>query len=325
MGLALVVRPTAIEVVLPTFNGARHLAEQVASIAEQSLRPVRLLLRDDGSTDGTQALIQTLRQHYGDWLQVLPSDGNLGCVGNVNRLLRATTAPYVALADQDDVWHSDKLERSLGAITGLERSIGAATPLLLHSDLALVDAEGRSLGSTYFLRQRLDPRRVAPADLGLTNVVTGCTVLCNRALLARALPLPPEALMHDWWLALVASVFGRVQLLPGVTVDYRQHNTNVLGAQGLGVAYWWRRLRSWWRQPASGGHLRSVLMQMASFECRYGQSLSGLPALMRRQRWQRLGCLLRHAVQQRPLSRKHGPLRTLGLYVLLITMPPVAE
>jgi hypothetical protein len=106
---------------------------------------------------------------------------------------------------------------------------------LVHSDLELVDAAGNRLGVRYLQRQRLDPERTAPVDLALTNVVTGCTALCNRALLELALPLPVEALMHDWWLALVASAFGRIGWLPQATVLYRQHGANVLGAQGLGA------------------------------------------------------------------------------------------
>ena len=74
------------------------------------MRPRMLLVRDDGSTDGTQELIRELIEIYGDWIKVLPGDKNLGCTGNVNQLLEATSAPYVALADQDDVWLPNKLE-----------------------------------------------------------------------------------------------------------------------------------------------------------------------------------------------------------------------
>ena len=82
MGLGALV----IEVVLPTYNGAAYLKEQVDSIHRQTLRPQRLLVRDDGSSDGTQALLAELQQHYGAWLHLLPSEKNLGCSANVNRL-----------------------------------------------------------------------------------------------------------------------------------------------------------------------------------------------------------------------------------------------
>ena len=315
MGLGALV----IEVVLPTYNGAAYLAEQVASIHQQTLRPQRLLVRDDGSTDGTLELIQRLGQRYGDWLKVLSADGNLGCIGNINRLLAATTAPYVALADQDDVWLSHKLERSLELLQSLEATCGVELPLLVHGDLELMDEAGASLHTTYFQRQHLHADRVAPADLAMSNVVTGCTVLCNRALLSQALPIPKQALMHDWWLALVASAFGRVELLEDVLVRYRQHSRNVLGAQGLGLEYWRSRLIHFLHDPSAGGHTRGAIQQARCFEQRYHKVISSLPALMclpRRRRW-----LALLSLTARERVTKHGPLRTFGLLVLLLLLP----
>ena len=319
MGLGAVVSATAIEVVLPTYNGEPYLEAQLASIDAQTLRPSRVLLRDDGSSDGTQELIARLQQRYGAWLQVLPADGNLGCTANVNRLLQATTSPYVALADQDDLWLPHKLERASALMQELEARLDATTPLLVHGDLELVDADGQRLGCRYLERQRLDPHRCTPVDLALTNVVTGCTAVLNRALLHKALPIPPEALMHDWWLALVASAFGQIGLVEEPGVLYRQHGDNVLGAQGLGLVYWRQRLKCLLADPASGGHTRAALRQAVFFEQRYERSISLLPPLLQLPRRQRLPALLKLPAAQRPW--KHGPLRTLGLYGLLACMP----
>ena len=315
MGLGALV----IEVVLPTYNGAAYLAEQVDSIHRQTLRPQRLLVRDDGSSDGTQALLAELQQHYGSWLHWLPSENNLGCSANVNRLLEASRAPYVALADQDDIWLPEKLAQSLALLQRLEQQHGVHRPLLVHSDLELMAADGDRLGRTYVQHQRLDPCRTSPEALTLTNVVTGCTVMVNRALLNQALPIPAEALMHDWWLALVASRFGAIGWLPQPMVLYRQHGGNVLGAQGLGLAYWMTRLRNLLVDPAAGGHTRAALRQADCFEKRYGQRLSALPALLQLPRRRRWLALLKLSDQQRP--SKHGPLRTLGLYGLLAWLP----
>ena len=159
-----------VEVVLPTYNGAPYLEAQLVSIRAQTLRPARVLLRDDGSSDGTPELIAQLQERYGAWLQVLPADGKLGCTPNVNRLLEATTAPYVALADQDDLWLPQKLEQALVLMQQLEARLGVETPLLVHSDLELVDDQAQPLGFRYWHHQRLDPQRTDPVDLALTNV-----------------------------------------------------------------------------------------------------------------------------------------------------------
>ena len=102
---------------------------------------------------------------------------------------------------------------------------------MVHSDLRLIDGDGLHLGSSYLKHQRLDPSRTGLNDLVLTNVVTGCTVLMNRALCSKA-SIPVEALMHDWWLALVASATGAIGFMPKAFVLYRQHGGNVLGARG---------------------------------------------------------------------------------------------
>jgi hypothetical protein len=225
----------------------------------------------------------------------------------------------VALADQDDVWLPHKLEASLALLKQLESFQGEQTSLLVHSDLELVDGDGTLLGCTYLQRQRLDPMLTAPEHLVLTNVVTGCTVLLNRALLKQALPIPAEALMHDWWLALVASRFGEIAFLPDPTVQYRQHGANVLGAQGLGLSYWMRRLQNLVADPSAGGHTRAALQQADCFEQRYGQQLSALPGLLQLPRRRRWLALLNLSSEQRP--SKHGPLRSLGLYGLLAWLP----
>jgi hypothetical protein len=320
MGLGAVVTAVPIEVVLPTYNGALYLEAQLVSIHGQTLPPVRVLLRDDGSSDPTQELISKLQQRYGSWLQVLPSDGNLGCTANVNRLLQATTAPYVALADQDDLWLPDKLERSIRLLQRLEQRSGADVPLLVHSDLELVDHEGRRLGSRYWCRQRLDPDRTVLIDLALTNVVTGCTVLLNRPLLNLALPIPPEALVHDWWLALVASARGCIGVLRSPSVLYRQHHANVVGARGTGPLAMLGKLRlAPHRRPAAV--LRAVGLQSRLLSQRLGITPHPLVDLLQQPRWWRAWRLLRDAALRRCL-RKHGPLRTWGLWLVLCLASP---
>ena len=161
----------SIEVVIPTFNGVSYLEAQLASIYEQTLQPERVLIRDDGSTDGTQELIQKLAKRYGSWIQIVSSDCNLGCSANVNLLLHSSQAPFVALADQDDIWLPHKLEQSFYLMQELEVSYDSFTPLLIHSDLELVDAKAQPLDCTYNNRQRINPYRTI-SRLGTTNVVT---------------------------------------------------------------------------------------------------------------------------------------------------------
>ena len=304
----------SIEVVLPTYNGVNYLEAQLASIYAQSLRPWRVLIRDDGSTDGTQELIEFLQSTYGSWLQVLPADGNLGCIANVNRLLEATQSSYVALADQDDIWQSDKLKVSLRLLQKLEQKYGADTALLVHSDLELVNSEGMLLGCRYFQRQRLDPLRTSTEDLAFTNVVTGCTILLNKFLLETALPIPPFALMHDWWLALSCSICGRIGYLDLPTVFYRQHKNNIVGSQGLSLLYFINGLRRLLFRNKSWIH--SLLYQLHALEKRYDRKITDIGILVSLSRIQRFAVVIKYN-HFKSICR-HGPIRTAAFWLSLL-------
>ena len=109
VGVDFMVNNEFIEVVMPTYNGANFVEEQIDSIYRQTLRPSRLLVRDDNSNDGTKEILERLSDSYGPWLYLLPSYSNVGCTSSIDLLLRATTSPYVAFSDQDDVWLPEKL------------------------------------------------------------------------------------------------------------------------------------------------------------------------------------------------------------------------
>ena len=90
--------------------------------------------------------------------------------------------------------------------------------------------------------------------ISLANVVTGCTILCNRALLI-IIAIPKDALVHDWWISLVASVFGNIEFLPWSTMLYRQHSRNVIGAKGFTLNYWLERIKDGFSFPQRWPHI----------------------------------------------------------------------
>ena len=313
------VTSSEIEVILPVYNGARFLEEQVDSIFAQTVRPIRLIIRDDGSSDDSIRIIRKLKSHYGCWLYVLPEGPNLGCTANINLLLQETTASYIALSDQDDIWLPNKLENSLRALRTSETKLGKEYPIIVHTDLRLVDDQLNEYGYSYLEFQHLNPLLVSPAQLAVTNVVTGCTCLFNRSLLNFALPLPHQAVVHDWWLALVASVFGQIIYIPSCPILYRQHTGNVVGAHGLGFAYWFKRLSDL-LLCRNNGVMHRLLIQLEYFDHRYNVSLSPLSDILRLSRWHRLLKILR--LKKSHLPFKHGLLRTIGLYICIFSFTP---
>ena len=228
--------PVVVDVLLATYNGARHLPGQLQSLLEQTHQRFRLLVSDDGSSDGTQALFEQWLPRFGGRMMLLdnPAPGR-GVARNFEFLMQSSLADgvahYAAFCDQDDVWLPDKLTILLAALQGLEQRRGAAAASLVHCDLAVVGAKLESIHPSFVRHQRLLP--VPGSDVGLLSInqVTGCAMLVNRALLQLALPLPEAALMHDWWCALLAAGGGR-QFVDQPLVLYRQHGANQLGAKG---------------------------------------------------------------------------------------------
>ncbi|UCH73195.1 MAG: glycosyltransferase family 2 protein [Rhodospirillales bacterium] len=224
---------TKIEILLATYNGERHLAAQIDSLFAQTNRDWRLIARDDGSCDRTVAILRDYAVRHPHRIELVEdADGGLGARGNFGRLMERATADYVMFCDQDDVWLPDKIDRLLEAMHSLEADCGADTPLIVHSDLRVVGPDLDELHRSFWEYQGIDPAFGRSINrLLIQNVVTGCASLCNRKLVEIALPVPAEAMMHDWWLALVGASFGRIGFVNESTVLYRQHSGNTLGAK----------------------------------------------------------------------------------------------
>lgn len=230
-----------IVVLLPVYNGARFLAEQIDSILAQTHRQLTVLCRDDASTDDSANILARYAAQFPHRVHVLSDAlGNLGARGNFSHLMNEalafepTAEPqplcYFALADQDDLWHPEKLATLLGAMQQLEGD-RPEIPALVHSDLQVVDKDGCVIAPSMARFQGLRPDRDRFAAQLMSNTLTGCTALMNRALLTRSTPVPPQSIMHDWWISLVASALGRRKYLPLALVDYRQHGQNTIGAK----------------------------------------------------------------------------------------------
>ncbi len=225
------VNSPSIDVLLATYNGARYLRPQIESILDQEDVSFRILVRDDGSADETPAVIEDYRRTKPDRIIHVSGSDHLGVVGSFASLLREAKAPYAALSDQDDVWVPHKLRTLLGVMRDLESRHGIGTPLLVHSDLTVVDETLRERHSSFWRYSGFDPRSTSLARLLIKNTVTGCASLVNRALIELALPIPQAALVHDYWLALVARAAGRVGIVEEPLMAYRQHARNTIGAR----------------------------------------------------------------------------------------------
>lgn len=262
-----------VQILLATHNGASHLAEQLDSLLAQTHKNWRLLVRDDCSTDATPSILAEYQSRFPDMITILPSGSKkLGASGNFSFLMASADGEYFTFCDQDDVWMPDKIEKTLIVMETLEARHGSATPLLVHTDLMVTDSKLAPVAESLWKFQHSDPFGGTALNRLLTqNAVTGCTLLINRPLRDLAAPIPAEAVMHDWWLSLVAAAFGQISHLPEPTVLYRQHGANDVGATGFNVKDVIHRFTNWREVSAV---INSLYQQAALFLARYHDRLT---------------------------------------------------
>lgn len=256
--------PARISVALGTHNGERFVAEQIDSILAQT-RPVdEIVLSDDASTDTTVEIVERAvaehreREGSAPELVVLRNDPPLRVTKNFEQALLATTGDLVALCDQDDVWHPERIER-------LSARFEDPKVLLVFSNARQVDSAGAYLGHDLFEAIAMSPAERSLVESGRIyqqfmrrNLATGATVMLRRSLVEVAVPFP-EAWLHDEWLAVIAAAHDGVRMHDETLTDYRQHENNQVGMVKIATA---RKFRMF-AQPRTERNLRLYLRARA--------------------------------------------------------------
>lgn len=208
-----------VQILMSTYNGERFLREQIESLLRQSWKNVEILIRDDGSKDGTREILNEYSDKYENIQVYLES--NLGVARSFFELLKKSDADYVAFCDQDDIWLEKKIE---AAVVKLEQEKG---PALYCSNKFLVDSTGNPMK-----KQDIRKRRPGFGNAVVECICTGCTAVMNQEL-AEILKekVPEHAILHDWWTYLAASYVGKVIYDEQAYIYYRQHQENVVGAK----------------------------------------------------------------------------------------------
>lgn len=274
----------SLAILLSTCNGERFLAEQLDSLLRQTRQDFIVVARDDGSSDGSRAVLEAYAARHPDRFHLLPRDSvNRGACASFALLMETVLergpelgleSAWMMFCDQDDIWLEDKIERQTKLMRETEAG-DPSLPVLVHSDLKVVSFDNQPVAPSFAAFQGLDVRRNRFTEMAVSNLVTGCTALINEALARRALPMSADAIMHDWWLALTASAFGKVAYMEQPTVRYRQHDANTIGARRHTAA----KLTRWshWRRLIAEGpnlHLIEVGRQARAFLGRHRESLS---------------------------------------------------
>jgi len=221
----------SVQILLATYNGGEFLAEQLDSLFSQTFQSFTLLIRDDGSSDNTLAIIAAYEQRFPDRIQLLIDDKrNVGATQNFGLLLEQSSANYIFFCDQDDVWLKNKMEVSLQKIRSLEDG-DVAVPCMVFSDMKSIDEKGVVISGSVWHQLKLAPKYFTLPRLLVQNIPHGCTMVINRAMRNLAYPVPQQAILHDHWIALLAAACGKWAAITEPTILLRDHSANVTRKQ----------------------------------------------------------------------------------------------
>lgn len=222
-----------VSIVLATYNGGRFLREQLESILSNTYQFWNVEICDDGSTDNTIEIAEEYVKKYPNKITLHKNHENLGITMNFLEGAKRAKGNYIMFCDQDDVWLPHKIERTLNRMQEEEQRAGRDVPIAVFTDAKVVDIRLRKMYDSFYKTGALDTKKLDLPHLLIENKVIGCTTMFNRALLQQLKELPEFARYHDWWIALVAAVFGKLCFLDEVTIQYRQHGGNMVGSQSF--------------------------------------------------------------------------------------------
>jgi glycosyltransferase involved in cell wall biosynthesis len=209
----------SVSIVLCSYNGEKYIQEQLTSIQKQSYPLQEIIVQDDGSIDRTVQIVQELK-NQDTRIKLIQNQHNLGFNRNFEFAIQQASGDWIALSDQDDIWHPDKIKLLL------EKNESKAK--LIHSNSVLFKEQpdlSEKHPSSHRRFQGTDARQ-----LFVRNTIEGHTILFHKTLLKHALPFP-DKVYFDWWLGYCAAVSGGVQWVNQTLVWRRIHDNNQSSGQ----------------------------------------------------------------------------------------------
>lgn len=209
-----------VSIVLCTYNGEAFLAKQLESLAGQSYQNIEIIAVDDGSSDGTVYILHEYAAAH-PRMRVFQNEVNLGFVKNFDKGCSLSGGEFIALCDQDDYWHIDKIKKMVEEINGFSMIYcnSFVCDERLHQTGKKISDRVNCLPVTNCLQQAIFCRIYGHATLFRKDVYT------------RAHPFL-EVIPHDWWLCYTAAFCNGITYLDEPLVYYRQHALNLFGAVG---------------------------------------------------------------------------------------------
>ncbi len=220
-----------ISIAMTTYNGEKYVRKQIASLLNQTVMPDEIIICDDCSTDGTRNILQEIKEHNNSScdIRLEMNKENLGYTENFKKAISMTKGDLIFLADQDDVWHCNKLEEMQKVMK--EKKCSAVC-----CDFDLIDGNDNPIPDknqyriTTFEIDR--SARLVPISfnrLVYGNVAQGCCCCFNKEVKEKFLAIDSSELIHDHQIMFISSLLKGVWYLNEELIDYRLHQNNSVG------------------------------------------------------------------------------------------------
>lgn len=220
-----------IDILMATYNGEKFLREQIDSILSQTYSNIRLVISDDSSKDNTTEILKEYEKKD-KRIEVHYHKNNQGSTKNFEYLLKQVKNEIFMLADQDDYWVPEKVEKSLETLINKNAD-------LVFGDLEIVDEKLNTIYKSFcdfMLLNRKIKKYINSYKVNyLYNCVTGCTVIAKKKLIKYFLPIPTKSkyLIHDHWMGIQGALHGKLAYMPDKYIKYRQHGNNQVGTDKI--------------------------------------------------------------------------------------------
>lgn len=214
-----------IDILLATHNGEKYLVEQLDSICNQTYIDFKVIISDDGSSDGTVEIINKYVQ-MDKRFHLIENKHNIGYIKNFEKLLKISDSDYFMFCDQDDIWNLDKVELSYNAIKDSKVD-------LVFTDLEVTNEKSDTLFSSFNEYNKINAKKGLDLDkLLVKNYASGCTIIGSARLARKVIPfiaLDVEAYVYDWYVLILSTYFNGANYIDKTTIKYRQHDNNSIG------------------------------------------------------------------------------------------------
>ena len=232
-----------VDILISTYNGEEYIEKQIDSLHSQSFKNINIIIRDDGSSDNTISILDSLAKKHGN-IQLLLGN-NIGSSNSFLKLLGYSSSNYVMLCDQDDVWLPSKVKQTLDLML-LQELQNPNISQLVFTDLIVTDKELNVIHDSMLTLMKIDVYNLIkePLNILVQNPVAGCTLMLNSYGRKEVLDSGtiPKRVVHDHWIALIVSKNGNLSFLKEGTLLYRQHGYNQVGSSKVNLGYLIRRL-----------------------------------------------------------------------------------